>query len=141
MRAQTTKELSTNTKQDRPAGIQDQQPGGLELEANSVLEPKFLINTITQAVASSLNISRGNKPQNNTNGTSGYTGKPYLGKPRPPQLALGTDGSLNPEPSCQYCKDIGHLKENCIKLNRRIALANRQPEKSNSDWLPKSPEN
>ena len=104
-----------------------------------LLDPKFLVDMITQAVANSLNISRGNKPQkNNTNCTSGYTSKPYLGKPHPPQLALGSDGSLNPELSCQYCKDIGHLKENCIKLNRRLAQENRQPEKSYSNWLPKS---
>ena len=59
---------------------------------------------------------------------SGYTGKPYLGRPRPWKLALGNDGSLNPELSCQYCKDTGHLKENCIKVNRRLALENKQPE-------------
>ena len=106
-----------------------------------LLEPKFLVNTINQAVASSLNISGGNKPQNNSNGTSRYTRKPYLEKPRPPQLALGTDGFLNPELSCQYCRDTSLLKENCVKLNRRLALENRQPEKSNSDWLSKSLEN
>ena len=50
-----------------------------------LLEPKFLVDTITQAVASSLNISGGNKPQkSNTNGASSYTDKPYLGKSRPP---------------------------------------------------------
>ena len=88
-------------------------------------------------MASSLNISGGNKPQKNvTNGASGYTGKPYLGEPRPPQFALGVDSSLDPELPCQYCKDTGHLKENCIKLNRRLALENRQPYQ-----LPKTLEN
>ena len=72
---------------------------------------------------------------------SGYIGKPYLGKPRPPQLTPGIDGSLNPELSCWYWKDIGHLKENCIKLNRRLTLGNRQPEKNNTDWLLKQLEN
>ena len=71
----------------------------------------------------------------------GYTVKPYPRKHRPPQLGLGTDGSLNPELSCQYCKDTGHLKENCIKLDRRLAQENRQPEKSNSNQLPKSLKN
>ena len=88
-------------------------------------------------MASSLNISGGNKPQkSNTNGTSGYTGKPYLGMPRPLQLTPGADGSLDPELSCWYCKDTGHLKENCVKINRRLALENRQP-----DCLPKTLEN
>ena len=93
-----------------------------------------LVDTITKAVASNLNISVGNKPQKSE--TSGYTGKPYLGKPRPLKLALGIDRSLDPELSCQYCKDTSHLKENCVKLNRRLAFENRQP-----DWLPKKLEN
>ena len=90
-------------KQNRPTGIKDQQSGGSKPKADPVLEPKFLVDTITQAVASNLNISVDNKPQNTNNGTSGYTGKPYLAKPRPPQLAPGIDGSLSPELSCWYC--------------------------------------
>ena len=95
-----------------------------------LLEPKFLVDTITKAVASNLNI---NPPKSDT---SGYTRKPYLGKPRPLKLALGIDRSLDPELSCWYCKDTGHLKENCVKLNRRLASENRQP-----DQLPKQQEN
>ena len=53
------------------------------------LECKFLVNTITQAVASSVNISRGNKPQSTSNGMSRYTGKPYLGSPDPCNLLQG----------------------------------------------------
>ena len=101
------------------------------------MEPKYLVDTITKAVASNLNINVGNKPQkSDTDGTNGYIGKPYLGKPRPPKLTLGIDGSLDPEISCQYCKDTSHLKENCVKLDRRLAWENRQP-----DQLPKKPEN
>ena len=100
-----------------------------------LLQPKFLVDTITKTVASNLNINVGNNPQKNE--SSGYIGKPYLGKPRRSKLALGIDGSLDPELSCWYCKDTGHLKENCIKLNRRLAFENRQP-----DQLPKkNPEN
>ena len=100
-----------------------------------LLEPKFLVETITKAVAGNLNINVGNNPK--TGESSGYTGKPYLGKPRPSKLALGIDGSLDPKLFCWYCKDTSHLKENCIKLNRRLALENRQP-----DQLPKkNPEN
>ena len=99
-----------------------------------LLEPKFLVETITKAVASNLNINMDKKSQQEQ--TSGYTGRPYLGKPRPSKLALGINGSLNPELSCWYCKDTGHLKENCIKLNRRLALEDKQPE-----WLPGKQEN
>ena len=99
-----------------------------------LLEPKFLVETITKAVAINLNINVGNKPQQSE--ASGYTGRPCLGKPRPSKLAPGIDGSLDPELSCWNCKDTGHLKENCIKLNRRLAFENKQP-----DQLPKKLEN
>ena len=100
-----------------------------------LLEPKFLVETITKAMACNLNINMDKKSSQNEQ-PSDYTSRPYLGKPRPLKLALGIDGSLNPELSCQYCKDTGHLKENCIKLNRRLALENKQP-----DRLPKTQEN
>ena len=99
-----------------------------------LLEPKFLVETITKAVASNLNINAGNKPQQGE--ASGYTGRPYLGKPRPWKLAPGVNGSLDPELSYQYCKDTSHLKENCVKLNKRLAFENKQP-----DQLPKKLEN
>ena len=93
-----------------------------------LLEPKFLVETITKAVASNLNINGGSKPQQNEQ-PSGYISRPYLGKPRPSKLALGIDGSLNPELSCWYCKDTSHLKENSVKLNRRQALESKQPDR------------
>ena len=125
--------LSKNSQQRRnKIGQQASKFSSLKAQnwkLTQLLEPKFLVDTITHAVASNLNISRGNKPQkNNTTCTSGYTGKPYLGKSRPQQLALGVDGLLNPELSCWYCKDTSHLKENCVKLNRRLAQENRQPD-------------
>ena len=80
---------------------------------SQLLEPKFLMETITQAVASSLKMGRNNKIDSSP---SGYNSKPYLRKPHPSQLATGVDGSLDPALTYQYCKDTGHLKENCIKL-------------------------
>ena len=77
------------------------------------------MDTITQAVASSLNIG-GNTKHNNS--SSGYTSKPYLAKPCPPQLAPGVHGSLDLALTCQYCKDTSHLKENCVKLTQKLAL-------------------
>ena len=139
--SEVSPKLSKNSQQ-RQNHIDQQATKISSLEAQNLkltqlLEPKFLVDTITEAVASNLNISGGNKPQKSEdNNTSGYTGKPYLGKPRPPKLTLGIDGSLDPELSCWYCKDTGHLKENCVKLNRRLAWENRQP-----DWLPTKLEN
>ena len=99
-----------------------------------LLEPKFLVDTITKAVASNLNINMNNKPQQSE--ASGYTSRPYLGKPRPSKLGLGINGSLDPELSCWYCKGTSHLKENCIKLNRRLVYESKQP-----DRLPNKSEN
>ena len=131
--------LSKNSQQ-RQHKIDQQAAKISSLEAQNqklaqLLEPKFLVETITKAVASNLNINMDKKSSQNKQ-PSGYTSRPYLGKPRPSKLALGINGSLNPELSCQYCKDTGHVKENCIKLNRRLALESKQP-----DQLPKTQEN
>ena len=122
--------LSKNSRQ-RQHKIDQQATKISSLEAQNqklaqLLEPKFLVETITKAVASNLNI---NTDKKSAQSESGYTGKPYLGKPRPSKLAPGIDGSLDPELSCRYCKDTGHLKENCIKLNRRLAWENKQPDR------------
>ena len=89
-----------------------------------LLEPKFLVDTITQIVASNLNIGKNIKPDSSS---SGYTGKPYLGKPHPPQLAPGVDGLLDPALTCWYCKNTGCLKENCAKLTQWLALDKKEP--------------
>ena len=36
------------------------------------------------------------------------------------QLAHGTDGMLEPNISCHYCKDTRHTKDNCVWLNNKI---------------------
>ena len=109
--------LSKNLRQ-RQQKIKQQASQISSLQAQNkklgqLLEPKFLVETITKVVASNLNMGR----TNNTEGyPSGFISKPYLGRPHPSQLALGVDGSLDPSLSCWYCKDTGHLKENCVKL-------------------------
>ena len=47
-------------------------------------------------------------------------GKPFLGTNRPSELSKGLDGSLDPNLSCQYCKDTSHEKENCRWLQKKI---------------------
>ena len=66
-----------------------------------LLEPKFLVETITKAVASNLNMGKTN---NTESSPSGFVGKPYLGRPHPLQLAPGVDGSLDPSLTCRYCQ-------------------------------------
>ena len=110
--------LSKNSRQ-RQRKIEQQASQISSLEAQNrklgqLLEPKFLVETITRAVASNLNMG---KPNTTESSPSGFVSKPYLGRPRPSQLAPGVDGSLDPSLTCRYCKDTGHLKENCVKLN------------------------
>ena len=50
---------------------------------SQLLECKFLVNAITQAVAGNLNIIQGNKPTG-WNGGSGHIGEAYLVKPQSP---------------------------------------------------------
>ena len=94
-----------------------------------LLEPKYLVETITRAVASNLNMG---KPYTTESSPSGFVSKPYLGRPRPSQLALGVDSSLDPSLTCRYCKDTGHLKENCVNLTRRLAW-NKQEAKAETN--------
>ena len=99
-------------------------------QLQGLIDPKSLVNTISQAVTTSLKI--GSQPTVKgevENKGTGISSKPYIGKPRPSQLAPGADGSLNPELECHYCKDTGHLKDNCIKLNCWLAYQQKTTEK------------
>ena len=120
--------LSKNSRQ-RQNKINQQASHISSLEAQNkklsqLLEPKFLVETITQAVASSLKMDKTTKLDSSS---GGFTSKPYLGKPHPLQLAPGVDGSLDLALTCQYCKDTGHPKENCVKLTQQLSLNNQDP--------------
>ena len=99
-------------------------------QLQGLLDPKSLVNAISQAVTTSLKIgSQLTFKGEVENKGAGFSSKPYLGKPRPLQLAPGTDRSLNLELECLYCKDTGHLKDNCIKLNHWLAYQQKTTEK------------
>ena len=36
------------------------------------------------------------------------------------KLSPRANGTLNPEVACQYYKDTGHMKDNCIRLNYKL---------------------
>ena len=63
-------------------------------------------------VQSHLTSSRGTQYQ----GASSYIGREWQ-----PQLACGANGMLQPSVTCFYCKDTGHIKNNCVQLNNKIA--------------------
>ena len=129
--------LSKNSRQ-RQRKIEQQASQISSLEAQNrklgqLLEPKFLVETITRAVASNLNMG---KPNTTESSPSGFISKPYLGRPRPSQLAPGVDSSLDPSLTCRYCKDTGHLKENCVKLTWCLAWNKQEAKTETNKNLP-----
>ena len=62
--------------------------------------------------------------------TATFIGKPFLQKPRHSLLSSGGDRSVNPELFCQHCKDTGHVKENCMLLNRRLAKERQEAKRA-----------
>ena len=91
-------------------------------QLQGLFDLKLLVNAISQAATTSLKmgLQLTGKGEVESKG-AGFNSRPYLGKPRPLQSAPGADRSLNPELECHYYKDTGHLKDNCIKLNHRLA--------------------
>ena len=92
-------------------------------QLQGLLNPKSLVSTTSQAVTTSLKLGSQLTSKGGIDAAkgAGFISKPYLGKPRPSQLAPSADGSLNPELECWYCKDTGNLKDNSIKLNHWLA--------------------
>ena len=97
--------LSKNSRQHQSkinmqeAHIKSLQTQNQQLQG--LLDPKSLVNAISQAVTTSLKM--GSQPTvkgGMENKGAGFSSKPYLGKPRPLQLAPGADGSLNPKLEC-----------------------------------------
>ena len=108
------------------------------LQENKQLKNLFsqdkMVEAMTKAVSSMTVQSR---PSLSSKGTQYQGASSFIGRPRPPQLARGADGTLLPSITCNYCKDTGHFKDNCVQLNNKIAqeLAQEQATRkaSNSD--------
>ena len=85
-------------------------------ERLNAFDPKRITDTV-------INTVQGNYQNNKPAGFAPRQFKPsqFYGKPCEPQLVPGTDGSLKPETDCNYCKDLGHLKYNCLKLKEKEA--------------------
>ena len=74
-------------------------------QLQGLLDPKLLVNAISQAVTTSLKMESEPTNEGGADATgAGFSSKPYLGKPRPSQLAPGADGSLNLELSAAIVK-------------------------------------
>ena len=51
-----------------------------------------------------------------------HTGGKFFGKRHEPKVAAGIDGTTDPDKSCNYCKDMGHEKNNCLCLQKHNAF-------------------
>ena len=108
------------------------------LQENKQLKNLFsqdkMVEAMTKAVSS---MTVQSCPSLSSKGTQYQGASSFIGRPRPPQLACGADGTLLPSITCNYCKDTGHFKDNCVRLNNKIAreLAQEQATRkaSNSD--------
>ena len=65
-------------------------------------------------------------------GTQYHRASSYIGRPRQPQLAHGANGTLQPSVTCFYCKDNGHVKDNCVWLKNKIACKLAQEQGTTS---------
>ena len=89
-----------------------------------LLSPATLTTAFTNTLmASKTNVTAKTHYQNMQQ--SGQS-KSFLGRHHPSKLTARKDGVTNPGQSCRYCKDTGHLLENCLRLQAREEfLANR----------------
>ena len=89
-------------------------------QIRELLSPATLTTAFSNALSATKTRFTSQSGSRATNQNSNqFTPKPFLGKPRPSKLAAGKDGNINPDQSCRYCKDTGHLLENCLRLDAR----------------------
>ena len=50
----------------------------------------------------------------------------FFGKKRDPIVAAGKDGKTNPDKTCNYCKDMGHSRDNGLHLQKHQAFLEQQ---------------
>ena len=87
-------------------------------QLKSLFSPDKMVEAMTKVVSS---MTVQSCPTSKSKGTQYQGASSFIGRPRPPQLACGADGTLLPSVTCNYCKDTRHFKDNCVWLNNKIA--------------------
>ena len=91
-----------------------------KVDSLATLQNSNLTEVVSQAVNYIANrFGHQNKPQSQPSSSmfnKAQESKPFLGKELPPKPTKGKDGSLNIAEICNYCKNPGHLLDNCVKL-------------------------
>ena len=92
-----------------------------KVDSLATLQNSNLTEAVSQAVNYTANRFGGqSKPQSQPLLDKARESKPFLGKELPPKPTKGKDGSLNVAETCNYCKNPGHLLDNCVKLQDHI---------------------
>ena len=87
-------------------------------QLKSLFSPDKVVEAMTKAVRA---MTMQSCPPSSSKGTQYQGASSFIGRPRPPQLACGANGTLLPSVTCNYCKDTRHFKDNCVQLNNKIA--------------------
>ena len=97
-------------------------------QLKNMFSPDRVVEAMTKAVGA---MTVQSCPSSSSKGTQYQGASSFIGRPRLPQLAHGANGTLLPSITCNYCKDTGHFKDNCVQLNNKIAreLAQEQATK------------
>ena len=82
----------------------------------SLFSPEKMIEAMSKVV-SAMTVQGHPK---SSKGTQYQGASNYIGREQQPQLAHGADGTLQPSVTWFYCKDTGHIKNNCVWLNNKI---------------------
>ena len=80
-------------------------------QLKNMFSPDKVVEAMTKAVRA---MTVQSCPSSSSKGTQYQGASSFIGRPRPPQLARGANRTLLPSITCNYCKDTGHFKDNCV---------------------------
>ena len=101
----------TNMKAELNKALQENK------QLKSLFSPDKVVEAMTKAVRA---MTVQSHPSSSSKGTQYQGASRFIGRPRPPQMACSADGTFLPSVTCNYCKDTGHFKDNCVWLNNKI---------------------
>ena len=84
-------------------------------QLKNLFSPDKMVEAMTKAVRA---MTMQGHLTSTSKGTQYQGASSFIGRPRPPQLACGANGTLLPSMTCNYCKDTRHFKDNCVWLNK-----------------------
>ena len=118
-----TKPSTTIIKKDKKINVPSTQIKDLRLKLDQAVaensQIRELLSPAMLTTAFSNALSATKTSFTSQSGNKQFSPKPFLGKLRPSKLAAGKDGITNPDQTCCYCKETGHLLENSLRLEAR----------------------